>query len=194
MKKLIEEIERRLTSHHDLYDSPCNGILWEEVLLKSLVATGDKSASWEGGSHKIGADITKSKYGDISCKSGAKNYIKKEDTTYLSISGSRTGKYETIEEKKVFLAIKHEDVYFCLARNDKEWKRGEKKYYFCIFKSLDYTGLEWEESFKRGGKTISGWKASNERMKVKIIKKNSDQLWTELKEDYIDEEYRITIL
>ena len=192
MKTLIKEIDRRLTSHHDLYDSPCNGILWEEVLLKSLVATGDKNASWEGGSHKIGADITKSKYGDISCKSGAKNYIKKEDTTYLSISGSRTGKYETIEEKAEFFAIKKEDVYFCLARDKKEWERGEQKYYLCVFKTLDHAGLEWQETFGKSGES-TGWSASNDYMNCKISKSMSDQLWTELKEDYIDEEYPITI-
>ena len=59
-------------------------------------------------------------------------------------------------------------------------------------KSLDHAGLEWTETFGKKGKS-TGWSASNDNMNCKISKSMSDQLWTEIKEDYVDEEYSITI-
>ena len=192
MKTLIKEITRRIKLHHDLYLIPVADLMWEEILFRSLKFVGDDDADWDAGSHAIGADIMNSKYGDISCKTGAKKYVKKYDTTFVKINGSRTTKYETIEEKKEFFAIEKEDVYFCLARDKKEWKRGEKKYYLYVFKSLDHAGLEWTETFGKKGKS-TGWSASNDYMNCKISKSMSDQLWTEIKEDYVDEQYSITI-
>lgn len=192
MKSLIKEITRRIEHHHDIYSIPVADLMWEEILYRSLEVVGETDAIWDSGSHKIGADILATKYGDISCKTGAKKYVKKYDTTYLKLNGSRTTKYETIEEKTEFFAIKKEDVYFCLARDKKEWERGEKKYYLYVFKTLDHAGLEWEETFGKNGKS-TGWSASNDYMNCKISKSMSDQLWTELKEDYIDEKYPITI-
>ena len=192
MKKLMKEITRRIEHHHDIYSIPVADLMWEEILFRSLKVVGETGAIWDAGSHAIGADILATKYGDISCKTGAMKYVKKYDTTYLKLNGSRTTKYKTIEEKSGFFAIKKEDVYFCLARNEKEWKRGEKKYYLCVFKTLDHAGLEWEETFGKSGES-TGWSASNDYMNCKISKSMSDQLWTELKEDYIDEECPITI-
>jgi hypothetical protein len=136
--------------------------------------------------------VTDFGYGDISCKTGAKTYVKKLDSTFIKINGSRTTKHKTIEEKKKFFAIKKEDVYFCLARNKKEWEFGQKKYYLSIFKTLNHAKLEWKETFGKNGKS-TGWSASSDEMKCKISKSMSDQLWTEVKEDYIDAEYPITI-
>jgi len=192
MKTLIKEITRRIKLHHDLYLIPVADLMWEEILFQSLKVVGDDGAIWDAGSHKIGADITKSKYGDISCKTGAKKYVKKYDTNFLKLNGSRTTKYKTIEEKKEFFAIKKEDVYFCLSRDHKEWEHGEKKYYLCIFKTLDHARLEWTATFGKKGK-FTGWSASNDYMNCKISKSMSDQLWTELKESFIDEQYPITI-
>ena len=192
MKSLIKEITRRIEHHHAIYSIPVADLMWEEILYRSLKVVGETGAIWDSGSHKIGADILATKYGDISCKTGAKKYVKKYDTTYLKLNGSRTTKYETIEEKTEFFAIKKEDVYFCLARDKKEWERGEQKYYLCVFKTLDHAGLEWQETFGKSSKS-TGWSASNDYMKCVISKSMSDQLWTELKEDYIDEQYPITI-
>ena len=192
MKKLVEEITNRIKLHHELYSIPVADLMWEEILFKSLKKVGDNGATWDAGSHAIGADVTNSKYGDISCKTGAKTYVKKLDSTFIKINGSRTTKHKTIEEKKKFFAIKKEDVYFCLARNKKEWEFGQKKYYLSIFKTLNHAKLEWKETFGKNGKS-TGWSASSDEMKCKISKSMSDQLWTEVKEDYIDAEYPITI-
>ena len=166
--------------------------MWEEILYNSLRVVGDDNVTWDAGSHAIGADVKNSKYGDISCKTGAKKYVKKCDTTFIKINGSRTTKYKTIEEKKEFFAIKKEDIYFCLARDKKEWELGQKKYYLSVFNTLNHAELEWKETFGKNGKS-TGWSASNDNMNCKISKSMSDQLWTEIKEDYVDEEYSITI-
>ena len=206
MKSLIKEITRRIEHHHAIYSIPVADLMWEEILFQSLKFVGDDGATWDAGSHAIGADIMNSKYGDISCKTGAKKYVKKYDTNFLKLNGSRTTKYKTIEEKKEFFAIKKEDVYFCLSSIVKEWTKpytdlDQKKYYLVIFKTLDHAGLKWTETFSKEGES-NGWSASNDYMKCKITKSMSDQLWTELKyelkspqnkEGFIDEVYPITI-
>ena len=88
--------------------------------------------------------------------------------------------------------IKKEDIYFCLARDKKEWELGQKKYYLSVFNTLNHAELKWKETFGKNGKS-TGWSASNDNMNCKISKSMSDQLWTEIKEDYVDEEYSITI-
>ena len=84
MKSLIKEITRRIEHHHDIYSIPVADLMWEEILYRSLEVVGETDAIWDSGSHKIGADILATKYGDISCKTGAKKYVKKYDTTYLN--------------------------------------------------------------------------------------------------------------
>ena len=56
----------------------------------------------------------------------------------------------------------------------------------------NHAELEWKETFGKNNKS-TGWSASNDNMNCKISKSMSDQLWTEIKEDYVDEEYSITI-
>ena len=192
MKNLVKEVTRRIELHHELYSIPVADLMWEEILYNSLRVVGDDNVTWDAGSHAIGADVKNSKYGDISCKTGAKKYVKKCDTTFIKINGSRTTKYKTIEEKKKFFAIKKEDIYFCLARDKKEWELGQKKYYLSVFNTLNHAELEWKETFGKNNKS-TGWSASNDNMNCKISKSMSDQLWTEIKEDYVDEEYSITI-
>ena len=66
------------------------------------------------------------------CENTKRKYSKKK---ILRINGSRTTKYKTLEEKIKFLSENKDDVYYCLARNKKEWKDGLRKYYLFIFKS-----------------------------------------------------------
>lgn len=193
MKTLVKEITRRLKYHHDkLYkEIPVTGDYWESTLFESLKAVGDTHATWNLGSHNIGADIFKTQYGNISCKSGLKRTTRAKDTK-LVINGSRTGNYPTIKEKKKFFAKKKEDVYFCLARIKKEWARGEKTYYLCVFKPLDHAGLDWKKTVSREGK-FSGWSGSNQYMDCTIRNTMSEQVWSDISEDYFDEQYTITI-
>lgn len=174
MKQLIESIKTKLETHHSLYDTPVSGILWEEILYKSLLGLGRcDNTSWCHNSQRTGADIIGVQvHGNISCKSGT---IK---NNRLKFSGSRTTKYKTIEEKLSFLSEKSEDVYFCLSRNVKEWEQGNKIYYLSRFDHIKYNKMKWNEREK-------DWYALNNKMECYINKSMSDQLWTYLDMDHI---------
>ncbi len=196
VEKLVAVITKLIENHHKLYPRlPVNGLYWENILKTAIEEVYNESVGWEPGSHCQGADLFTEEFGDISCKGGTwKN--DKMLGWILNFSGSRTTKCETIEEKKEYLKVKAEDVYFCLSRNEKEWKDGETKYYLAIFDTLEYTDLDWKETMGQRGKNkgkLVGWHSQNENMKVKIQKQMSDQLWTSLKEDAIEQIYPITI-
>jgi len=181
---LVENISSKIRLHHNLYSLPVFGEYWEELLHLSLLEIG-KDSDWQPNrSHSIGKDIVNSEYGKISCKSG--DYNLKNNT--LTLNGSRTTKYKTIEEKLKFLSEKTDDTYFCLARNKKEWNSGIKNYYLFIFDSqlLDYDKQCWE-SFN------SGWKCNAKNYNAKIIKSMSDQLWTTINTNNIIEPKIISI-
>lgn len=174
MKKLIETIKNKLETHHTLYDTPVSGILWEEVLYKALLGLDRcDTTSWIHNSQRIGADILNTQvHGDISCKSGT---IK---NGRLKFSGSRTTKYKTIKEKLEFFSKKKEDSYFCLSRNVKEWKEGNKIYYLCRFDRIRYDRMKWTERDK-------DWISANRKMDCYINKSMSDQLWTYINMEHV---------
>jgi len=183
MENLIETIKKKIEIHHSLYDIPVADLMWEEILYKSLKDSdmaGD--AEWQSGGHGIGADIMNvPNFGDISCKTGAWKERTRIGDTVLVINGSRTTKYPSIEEKIEFLSKKKEDVYFCLARNLKDWKQNKKIYRLCIFPRLRHHEMKWK--IAPNGRD---WVAENSEMKCKITKNMSDQLWTELQTKYIE--------
>ena len=125
----------------------------------------------------------------ISCKSGTiKNNI-------LTISGSRTSKQKTLEEKIHHLCTDRENWYFCLAKE----KPFNKKYLLCIFKS---------ELIKESIKNIDSWsletcengyfkKASCLCVKkIKSIiqtKSTSNQFWCNIPLELIDFKFPINI-
>jgi hypothetical protein len=95
------------------------------------------------------------------------------------------------------LSIKKEDYIFCLGTEKDEWKKGIKRYYFIVIKSdiLDYHNQLWEETYGKQTNIgqLVGWKCSSEVFNAKIIRSNSDQLWTTVKLDYCEEIHDITI-
>jgi hypothetical protein len=179
-------IKIRINKHHQLYDLPLTAEYWEETLHKSFSDIGQNTDWQPDRSHKISEDMKHEYFGRISCKSGAVKITKKKKA--LVVSGSRTGKYKTIEEKLKFFSLKKEDVYFCLSRNKKEWDKGSKKYYLYVFNSsiLNLSEQTWNET---GG----GWRCENKIYKAWITKKLSDQLWFEINMEYLPEPTLIEI-
>ena len=181
---MVEIITQKITKHHELYSLPVLGEYWEELLHQAFVQSGQKSDWQPNRSHAIGKDIHHEEHGRISCKSGEYNIKKK----ILRINGSRTTKYKTLEEKIKFLSENKDDVYYCLARNKKEWKDGLRKYYLFIFKSdiLNLGEQQWEE-------TRGGWKCACEKYEANISRATSDQLWVSFNVGYLPEPVVITL-
>jgi hypothetical protein len=182
--KNIDAIHKRIQAHHRLYDLPVFAEIWEEILHKSFIDINNESEWTPTRSHAIGKDIIHKDLGKISCKSGEYNFKKKT----LTINGSRTTKYKTIEEKIAFISEHNDDKYFCLSRNKKEWLTGVKRYYLFVFDSatLDYSNNNWVV-------TNGGWKCTSNTFNAKIVKNMSDQLWVDLKVSYINKPYVIGV-
>ena len=147
-KNLIKSIEKRLKIHHELYSQPVKAEQWEEILVQSIRENGN-TASWDPGSHKIGEDISTDIFGRISCKSGSLS-IKKKGPEVINISGSRTTKHKTLEDKINHLSKSHDDYYFCLAKYKKDINSGEYRYYLITFSStlIKPSNLKWKKHGK----------------------------------------------
>jgi hypothetical protein len=190
-ESLVPFIKERLTKHHELYSAQCKAELWEENLCWALKQAGFGSDWKPDFNHKSGLDQTTDEGIRIGNKGG--NVIK----NIVEISGSRLTKHKTIQDKLNFLSIKKEDYIFCLGTEKDEWKKGIKRYYFIVIKSdiLDYHNQLWEETYGKQTNIgqLVGWKCSSEVFNAKIIRSNSDQLWTTVKLDYCEEIHDITI-
>lgn len=167
---VIEEIQRRIIKHHELYDSKVSSVLWEEILYKSFLANGLKS-EWNMGGHGAGTDV-KCEGVSISCKSGI---IKGKKIKKLNISSYRTTSLKTIEEKLEYLDKQHEDVIFSLVHDN-------QKYKIFVFQQPKISHLSWNE-------TKGQWKAVDKDVtwnEFKISKNMSDQFWMNLSLDNWD--------
>jgi hypothetical protein len=188
---LVPFVHQNLEKHHELYSSQCKAEYWEEIFALSLKQSGFGSTWKPDFNHKSGVDQIMDSGIRISNKGGS------IIDNIISFSGSRLTKYKTLNEKLEFLKDKKEDYILCLATDKDEWKKGSKRYYFVVINSdtLNYHEQEWEETY--GKRTnigqLNGWKCSSEVFNAKIIRSNSDQLWTEMKLDYYEEFYEITI-
>jgi hypothetical protein len=192
--ELVSYIKIRLKEHHKLYDSICKAEYWEENFCWALNQAGFGSDWKPDFSHKIGED-QKTKHNNISIsnKSGT---VHKDS---ISFSGSRLTKHKTLEDKLQFLSQKTEDYVACLATDKDEWKSGVKKYYFAIVDSnrLNYSSQTWTETIGSRVNTkgkLTGWECHTEDYYARIIKANSDQLWTWVKLPVFEQIHEIEIL
>ena len=187
-ENIVKSLERQLKLHHKLYSIRCKSELWEEISARALRETGYGSDWLPDFNHFIGTDQTTDDGINISNKSGLLN----KNNTKMKISGSRTTKYKTIEEKLCFLENKSEDFIFCLAINPYEWKKGKRIYYFIVIdaKKLDYHKQKWNESYSKKGE-LTGWNCVSEYYNSKITISMSHQLWTDISSDMFEEIYSI---
>jgi hypothetical protein len=178
-KTIKRAIQKRIKKHHKLYDLPVIAEYWEEVFAKS-VEDGEGYSDWKPDkSHCIGKDQVCTIDGEtyrISNKSG--KYNRKNET--LVISGSRSGEYETLEDKIKFFSDKKEDVYVCCATETK--KPSSKNYYIFFFESklLNYSEANWLPKYGKN-QTQTGWYCDTDNYRAEIRHSLSGQIWTTIK-------------
>lgn len=192
--KLANSIKKKLKQYHKLYRVPVKGEIWEDIY--DQVINNNVTSDWAKkiGNHAVGADVV-SNHDGIGYQNKAGKINPKNGT--ITWSGARTTKHKTIDEKVNFISEKHCDKYIMLARNEKEWNRGIKKYYLLIFDShlIDYSKLNWNEYTSKNKNNVEGWNGTNNEIQfsAKIIKSMSDQLWTTAKLDYLGTPIEIVI-
>ena len=177
---LVPVLKRRIKAYHDMFSLPLIGEFWEETLHRSFEEIGFKTTWTPDRSHTVGEDMRLIDVDSsrISCKSGQISNNRKLRKECVKFSGSRSTKFETLEEKIAYFSESHDDCYFLLAKN----KPFNKKYRLMIFNSslCDVSKLEWSE-------TSSGkeWKGEGEFLAI-IGKSMSAQLWTTIPIENID--------
>jgi hypothetical protein len=161
---IIPKLTEKLHAHHALYSLPCTAEYLEELVSDALKEGGIDN-DWEPNrSHRVSTDM-ESDIGSISVKSG----IVRDG--YLRFSGSRLGKYKTIEERIDHIQNTRSDHYICLAKTN-SFNPQLQVYQLFIFNkgTVDYSGT-WQ-SFDNQDLLI------NEHMQAFIVHSMSSQLWT----------------
>jgi hypothetical protein len=136
----------KLRIHHSVYRLPCTSEFLEELIADAL-KENDFTTDWQPNrSHSVSVDMTTEDGVSISVKSGV--YDPKKKT--LKFSGSRLGKYETIEDMVKHVVDTSADIYVCLAKVDQDWslvpeKYETKTYYLFVFDKscIDYNSAIW---------------------------------------------------
>lgn len=187
--QVLAGIKQRINAHHALYSNlVIKDKYWECILHNAFVDAGYTS-HWTPESHEIGKDIVVDEIAlpRISVKSGIINYSKKEKRIKsLEISGFRTTKYITIEDKLNHIDGDHEDVVYSLSSS---LFVSRKVYMLTIFLPPQFKSLTWT-------KHKSGYKSSSlNGVSAQIVAQCSDQLWYKLDYDspLILEKYEIVV-
>ena len=185
LEVLVSAIEKRVKAYHEMFSLPLIAELWEETLHRSFIDC-DLETSWQPTrSHMVGEDMRINGFTNsrISCKSGQFINNRTLGKQCVKFNGSRSTKYETLEEKLKHFSNSHDDFYFMLAKN----KNFDKQYKLLIFPSsvCNVSQLEWTES--ESGKKWDG----KGNFIAEIGKSMSAQLWTTLPMDLVTHSYDI---
>tara|TARA_Y100001937_G_scaffold121859_1_gene181303 strand:- start:326 stop:934 length:609 start_codon:yes stop_codon:yes gene_type:complete len=181
LSKIKDELKLNLAIHHELYETACKGEYLEELVRNSAVSVGLNSDWKPDGSHQVGKDQSIDGI-NISNKSGEFR-VKRNGTTVVKITGSRTSSYETLEDKLNFLSDKKYDYTVCCARNKSKWNKGERVYHLIGLPHVSYNSNDfvWEQQL--GLKDPNQWKTCVKHNKEIICwiggSKVSGQLYTE---------------
>jgi len=182
---LVPKLKEEINIYHNLFEHPLIAELWEETLAKSFKKIGYETTWTPRRSHKVGEDmrlknITNSR---ISCKSGQFTKSKALNKQCVLISGSRSTKYKSLEDKLAHFSKSHDDYYFLLAKK----KPFNKIYTLLVFPSTIccVNQLKWEVS--ESGKAWDG----KGTFIATINKSMSGQLWTTIPLDMIPYKYEI---
>lgn len=174
LPSLVPVLERRIKAYHEMFSLPLIAEFWEEVLHRSFEEIGLQTTWKPDRSHGIGEDmrLVGIENSRISCKSGQISRNRKLGKECVKFNGSRSTKFETLEDKLTYFSESHDDCYFLLAKE----KVFDKKYKLIVFSSsvCDVSTLDWLE-------TASGkeWRGEGEFV-ASIGKSMSAQLWTTL--------------
>ena len=177
---LIPVLERRIKAYHEMFSLPLIAEFWEEVLHRSFEEIGLKTTWKPDRSHGVGEDmrLIGIENSRISCKSGQISHNRKLGKECVKFNGSRSTKFDSLQEKLAYFSESHDDCYFLLAKN----KPFNKKYRLVIFNSsvCNVSQLDWME-------TASGkeWRGEG-KFVASIGKAMSAQLWTTLPIENVD--------
>jgi hypothetical protein len=181
---LIEGLTSKLKIHHSVYRLPCTSEFLEELISNTLSEAGYINDWQPNRSHSISVDMSLESGESFSVKSG----VYANNT--LTFSGSRLGKYQTLDAMISSVVDNSADYYVCLAKSDQDWssvpaKNEKKVYYLFIFdsKTLIYDSGVWNKvETKSGG---YNYVMESIGLSARINTSMSSQLWTSVNESLI---------
>ena len=189
---LIEGLTSKLKIHHSVYRLPCTSEFLEELIANTLTEAGHINDWKPNRSHSISVDMSLESGESFSVKSG----VYANNT--LTFSGSRLGKYQTLDAMISSVVDNSADYYVCLAKSDQDWspvpaKNEKKVYYLFIFDSqtLIYDSGVWNKvQTKSGG---YNYVMESIGMSARINTSMSSQLWTSVNESLIGSPTKLDI-
>ncbi len=190
---LVEGLTNKLKVHHSVYRLPCTSEFLEELISNTLTEAGYINDWQPNRSHSISVDMSLESGESFSVKSG----VYANNT--LTFSGSRLGKYQTLDAMISSVVDNSAKYYVCLAKSDQDWssvpaENEIKTYYLFVFDSqtLIYdTGVWNKVETKSGG---YNYVMESIGMSARINTSMSSQLWTSVNESLIGEPVKLTIL
>ena len=190
---LIEGLTSKLKIHHSVYRLPCTSEFLEELIANTFTENGLINDWQPNRSHSISVDMSLESGESFSVKSG----VYANNT--LTFSGSRLGKYQTLDAMISSVVDNSAKYYVCLAKADQDWSsvpaENEKKvYYLFIFDSqtLIYDNALWNKvQTKSGG---YNYVMESIGMSARINTSMSSQLWTSVNESLIGAPTKLEIL
>jgi hypothetical protein len=176
---IIPALTNRLNRHHELYSLPCTSEYLEELVSDALKEGGIDN-DWEPNrSHRVSTDM-ESDIGSISVKSG----IVRDG--YLRFSGSRLGRFKSLNERVDHIQNTRSDHYICLAKSNNFNPQLQVYQLFIFNKStVDYSG-DWV-SYPHQDTLMK------ENMHGFIVHSMSSQLWTHAYQQVTGKPYIIAI-
>ena len=190
---LIPGLVEKLKIHHSVYRLPCTSEFLEENIANIFTENGLINDWQPNRSHSVSVDLSLSSGESFSIKSG----VYANNT--LTFSGSRLGKYQTLDDMVSSVVVNSADYYVCLAKSDQDWssipaKNEKKVYYLFAFPSqtLIYDSNVWNKvDTKSGG---YNYVMDSIGMSARINTSMSSQLWTSVNEALIGTPTKLEIL
>ena len=190
---LIEGLTSKLKIHHSVYRLPCTSEFLEELIANTFTENGLINDWQPNRSHSVSVDMSLESGESFSIKSG----VYANNT--LTFSGSRLGKYQTLDAMISSVVDNSAKYYVCLAKSEGDWSsvpaENEKKvYYLFVFDSqtLIYDSGVWNKvQTKSGG---YNYVMESIGMSARINTSMSSQLWTSVNESLIGAPTKLEIL
>ena len=190
---LIEGLINKLKIHHSVYRLPCTSEFLEELIANTFTENGLINDWQPNRSHSISVDMSLESGESFSIKSG----VYANNT--LTFSGSRLGKYQTLDAMISSVVDNSAKYYVCLAKAEEDWssvpaENEMKVYYLFIFdaQTLIYDSGVWNKvETKSGG---YNYVMESIGMSARINTSMSSQLWTSVNESLIGSPTKLEIL
>ncbi len=190
---LIEGLTSKLKIHHSVYRLPCTSEFLEELIANTFTENGLINDWQPNRSHSVSVDMSLESGESFSIKSG----VYANNT--LTFSGSRLGKYQTLDAMISSVVDNSAKYYVCLAKCDQDWssvpaENEVKTYYLFVFDSqtLIYDSGVWNKvQTKSGG---YNYVMESIGMSARINTSMSSQLWTSVSESLIGAPTKLEIL